>query len=134
MFAAEGGPEIAVFSRENASVAILAADRKRSLWWFQKSSGFYSCRPPHCPVDASSLVFCSTELRRKHTSADVYPTDTTTQLSCTRHLLIAADTTDNSVFLSTCLNPSRISNGHTYVCHTRSGVARGGQAPPPNFW
>ena len=26
-----------------------------------KSSGFYSCRPQHCPVDASSLVFlCST--------------------------------------------------------------------------
>ena len=23
--------------------------RLRSLWWFHKSSGFYSCRPPHCP-------------------------------------------------------------------------------------
>ena len=26
----------------------------------KKISGFYSCRPPHCQVDASSLVFCST--------------------------------------------------------------------------
>ena len=25
--------------------------------WLHKSSGFYSCRPPHCPVDSSSLVF-----------------------------------------------------------------------------
>ena len=31
--------------------------RLRPLWWLQKCSGFYSCRPPHCPVDASSLVF-----------------------------------------------------------------------------
>ena len=23
-------------------------------------SGFHSCRPPHCQVDASSLIFCST--------------------------------------------------------------------------
>ena len=28
----------------------------RPLWWFRKSSGFYSRRPRHCPVVASSLV------------------------------------------------------------------------------
>ena len=47
--------------------------RLRLLWWLHKSSGFYSCRPPHCPVDASSLVFLQ---HRRPTSADVYPTDT----------------------------------------------------------
>ena len=47
--------------------------RLRPLWWFRKSSGFYSCRPPHCPVDASSLVCLQ---HRRHTGADVYPTDT----------------------------------------------------------
>ena len=31
--------------------------RLRPLWWLQKISGFYSCRPQHCPVDASSIVF-----------------------------------------------------------------------------
>ena len=33
--------------------------RLRPLWWLQKSSGFYSCRPPHCRIDASSLIFFS---------------------------------------------------------------------------
>ncbi len=33
------------------------SSRLRPLWWLRKSPGFYSCRPPHCPVDASSLVF-----------------------------------------------------------------------------
>ena len=46
--------------------------RLRPLWWLQKSSGVNSCRPPNCPVDASSLVFCSTG----GIQADVYPTDT----------------------------------------------------------
>ena len=34
--------------------------RLRPLLWLQKSSRFYSCRPQHYRVDASSLVFCST--------------------------------------------------------------------------
>ena len=39
--------------------------RLRPLWWLHKSSGFYSCRPPHCPVDASSLVLLQ---HRRHRS------------------------------------------------------------------
>ena len=46
--------------------------RLRPLWWLQKSSGFYSFRPPHCPVDTSTLVILH---HRRHISADVYPTD-----------------------------------------------------------
>ena len=123
-----------VFFRENAPVAILAADSKRYCWaawtvmknsrsqfaWhcaqvkesairrvesglpvhvvlvppllhlqalvpglqrqphhhccggFEKSSGFYSCRQRHCQVDASSLVCLQ---HRRHTGADIYPTD-----------------------------------------------------------
>ena len=35
--------------------------RLQPLWWLRKSCGFlFSCRTPHCPVDASSLVFYST--------------------------------------------------------------------------
>ena len=40
---------------------------------YKKSSGFYSVRPPHCLVDTSSLVILH---HRRHTRADVYPTDT----------------------------------------------------------
>ena len=43
-------------------------DCPRKLWRLQKSSGFCSCRRPHCPVDASSLVFLQ---HRTHTNADV---------------------------------------------------------------
>ena len=63
--------------------------RLRPLCWLQKSSGFYSFRPPHCPVDTSSLVILH---HRRHTSADVYPTDTS-QWSWTRHILIAPEQT-----------------------------------------
>ena len=43
--------------------------RLRPLWWLRKKSlGFYSSRPPHCPVNASSPVFLQ---HRRHTGADV---------------------------------------------------------------
>ena len=47
--------------------------RLRPLWWFRKISGFYSCRPRHCPINASSFVCLQ---HRRHTGGDVYPTDT----------------------------------------------------------
>ena len=54
---------------------------------------FFSCRPPHCPVDASSGVFCSTGgiqarrlIRRIGLYSNLVEQDT----------LIVADTTDNS--------------------------------------
>ena len=61
-----------------------------------KNSGFYSCWPPHCPVDASALVCLH---HRRHTGADVYPTDTS-QWSWTRHALISTDTTYNSEWIN----------------------------------
>ena len=46
--------------------------RLRPLWWLRKISGFYSSRPPHCPVNASSLVFASSEAFRRGRKADGY--------------------------------------------------------------
>ena len=75
--------------------------RLRPLWWFRKSSGFYGCRPRHCPVDASSLVCLQ---HRRHTGGDVYPTDSS-QWSWTRHNLklttLTHFTTDNSESIKT---------------------------------
>ena len=71
------------------------------LWWFRKSSGFYSCRPPHCQVDASSLVCLQ---HRRHTGADaVYPTDTSAMKlnNIKSYTLISTDTTDNSESINT---------------------------------
>ena len=72
--------------------------RLRPLWWFRKSFGFYSCRPRHCPVDASfhfSFV-CSTGgiqartfIRRTHRNEVEQDT------------LISTDTTDKSESINT---------------------------------
>ena len=72
--------------------------RLRPLWWLQKSCGFYSCRPQHCPVDASSLgFFAAPEAYKRGRLSDGY---ITMKLNNTP-LLIAADTTDNSASINT---------------------------------
>ena len=46
--------------------------RLRSVWWLRNlSSGFYSCRPPYCPVDDSSLgFFAAPEAYRRERLSD----------------------------------------------------------------
>ena len=62
--------------------------RLRPLWWLHKSSGFYSCRPSHCPIDASSLiVLAAPEAYKRGRVSEVYITLKFNKMhfNCSRH-------------------------------------------------
>ena len=55
---------------------------------YKKSSGFYSCRPPHCPIDASSLIFLAApEAYKRGRVSDGYITLKFNKMhfNCSRH-------------------------------------------------
>ena len=59
--------------------------RRPALWWLQKSSGFYSCRPRHCPVDASSLVVLQHYTRGRLSDGYITMKLNKTPFICSRH-------------------------------------------------
>ena len=63
--------------------------RLRPLWWLHKSSGFYSCRPPHCPCKRFfSRVFAAPEAYKRGRLSNGYITmklNKTPFSYCSRH-------------------------------------------------